>query len=238
MSLSAVIWDYDGTLVDSTKKNMAVTIEILKNFIPNIHQNLPTALSSIEEYQNANYKYKNWRDLYKNGYYLSPSQVDEAGKLWSPYQLKNQSIPDMYADLANTIKSFKDLKQGICSQNCSANIRNTLAKFGISEYFKAIIGYEEVSFLEQKPNPAGFLKCLSMLNTPLKSTTLIYIGDHPEDLTFGKNAEILLNSMGHDVRIKCIAVSYSGARPLEWKIKPDFIAASAEDIKIIIDSFL
>jgi phosphoglycolate phosphatase-like HAD superfamily hydrolase len=236
MALSAIIWDYDGTLIDSTKKNMLVTVEILKNFIPDIGQNLPPALTSVEEYIRANHKYQNWRELYKQCYNLTDSQIDAAGKLWSPYQLESPVIPDMFAGLRDIVKFFGDIKQGICSQNCSVNIGKTLAQFGILEYFAAIIGYEEVSFIEQKPNPAGFLKCLDMLNISLKSSTIIYIGDHQEDVVFGKNAATLLKNAGHDVEVKCIAVDYSGSKPLDWTLKPDFVASSACDIQTIINA--
>ncbi len=76
MTLSAILWDYDGTLVDSTKKNMAVTIEILQEFIPDIHQKLPTVLTYPEEYRQANYKYKDWREIYRECYNLSESQIN------------------------------------------------------------------------------------------------------------------------------------------------------------------
>ncbi|WP_276629399.1 hypothetical protein [Terrisporobacter hibernicus] len=60
MKISAILWDYDGTLVNSVKKNIEVTKEVLKNFIPDLDNNLPKALTSVENYEEANYKYKNW----------------------------------------------------------------------------------------------------------------------------------------------------------------------------------
>ena len=32
----AILWDYDGTLVDSSRKNMEVTISIFRKFYPDI----------------------------------------------------------------------------------------------------------------------------------------------------------------------------------------------------------
>jgi HAD superfamily hydrolase (TIGR01549 family) len=237
MTLSAILWDYDGTLVDSTQKNMAVTIEILKKFIPDIQKTPPTVLTSTDEYRNANFKYKNWREMYKYCYHLSEKQIDEAGQLWSSYQLKNQMTPNLFPGLKDAIQALVSIKLGICSQNCGITIRKALNEFGLSSYFKAIIGYEEVSWAEQKPNPAGFLKCLMTLNVPLQNTTIISIGDHQEDVTFGKSAERLLKNNGFEATVKCVAVDYSGSKPLNWKLKPDFIASSAGDIKAIIDNF-
>ena len=131
----------------------------------------------------------------------------------------------------------RDVKQGIRSRNCAISIRKTLKKLGLSPYFEAIVGYEEVPWTEQKPNPAGFIKCLNMLNISLNNATVFYIGDHQEDVAFGKNAEALLNNGGHQVEVKCIAVNYSGSKPSDWILKPDFVASAPEDIHSIINGF-
>lgn len=234
MKVAAILWDYDGTLVDSTGKNMAVTIDVLKNFDPDIEDNLPEALTSVESYKKANYQYKNWRELYKNAYQLTESQVEEAGKLWSPCQLSNRMTADLYPNLDSVIRTFRHIPQGICSQNCSINIKKTLHAYHVLTYFNAIIGYEEVPYLEQKPNPAGFIKCMEMLPKPEKNTTIIYIGDHEEDVSFGKNAEIVLKQKGYDISVTSIAVDYSGSTPGKWRNKPDFIASDAKDIQNVI----
>ncbi len=237
MALSAILWDYDGTLVDSTKKNMAVTVEVLQNFIPDIQQHLPLVLTDAEEYRRANHKFKDWREMYRECYNLSESQIDKAGDLWSTFQLKNRLTPELFPGLGELFKIVRGVKQGICSRNCAISIRKTLKKLGLSPYFEVIVGYEEVPWTEQKPNPAGFIKCLNMLNVSLNNTTVFYIGDHQEDVVFGKNAKDLLNDGGHQVEVKCIAVDYSGSKPSDWISKPDFVASSPEDIHTIINGF-
>ena len=42
----AILWDYDGTLVDSSRKNMEVTISIFRKFYPDIAANMPDVLKS------------------------------------------------------------------------------------------------------------------------------------------------------------------------------------------------
>lgn len=236
MRISAIIWDYDGTLVDSTQKNIEVTIDVLKNFNPDIEDNLPEALTSIENYNRVNYQYKNWRELYKHAFLLTDDQVNKAGDLWSPCQLSNRTLPKLYPDIDKIIQGCGTIAQGICSQNCSINIKKSLKAFHLLEYINAIVGYEEVPYLEQKPNPAGFLKCVEMLSVPIEHSTILCIGDHEEDVTFGKNAALLLNKKGCDVTVTSIAVDYSGSTPKKWKNKPDFIASSAKSIQNIIET--
>lgn len=236
MNIAAILWDYDGTIVDSTKKNIAVTKEVLNNYIEDINNNLPEALTSLENYQKANYKYKNWRELYKYAYGLTDEQMDEAGKLWSPYQLANDTLPDMFEGMSHVIKELGKYKQGICSQNCAKNIKKTLTSFGLDEYFGAIRGYEEVSYSEQKPNPAAFINCIEQLNIPMSKSTMFYIGDHQEDTIFGKNAMAYYQSKGYDIEVICIGAEYSGHSSENWVVKPDYIANSPEEILDIINS--
>jgi len=238
MKISAILWDYDGTLVNSVKKNIEVTKEVLKNFIPDLDNNLPKALTSVENYEEANYKYKNWRELYKFAYGLTDEQIDEAGKLWSPYQLKDTTLPDMFDEMDEVVKKLSNIKQGICSQNCSKNIYNTLKHYNVEKSFHSIIGYEDISYTEQKPNPTGFLKCVERLDISLDDSTLIYIGDHQEDTIFGKNAEDFYKSKGYNTKVICISASYSGNTPSDWIVKPDFTAYSATYILDIINKIL
>ena len=53
MPIGAILWDYDGTLADSSKKNIEVTVEILRRFIPDVDENVPEPLASRASYQDA-----------------------------------------------------------------------------------------------------------------------------------------------------------------------------------------
>ena len=64
MSISAILWDYDGTLADSSKKNIEVTLEILRHFIPDVDENVPEALSSRSSYLDAQGKLSEWMEVY------------------------------------------------------------------------------------------------------------------------------------------------------------------------------
>lgn len=44
MKTAAIIWDYDGTLIDSARKNMAVAVEGLRRFDSEIDGHLHEAL--------------------------------------------------------------------------------------------------------------------------------------------------------------------------------------------------
>jgi len=45
MSIKAILWDYDGTIMDSSRKSIEVSLEVLSAFIPDIYENVPKPLS-------------------------------------------------------------------------------------------------------------------------------------------------------------------------------------------------
>jgi phosphoglycolate phosphatase-like HAD superfamily hydrolase len=61
--IEAVNWDYDGTLVDTRQKNLDVTKEIVWEVLQKNHETF-SALQSLENYEKANSRSANWRDLY------------------------------------------------------------------------------------------------------------------------------------------------------------------------------
>ena len=83
MRTAAILWDYDGTLVDSAVKNRFVTVQLLKRFDPDIERHLPPALQSVEAYRQANLRWSGWKEVCRREYGLTLPQLEEAGRLWS-----------------------------------------------------------------------------------------------------------------------------------------------------------
>lgn len=232
----AILWDYDGTLVDSARKNMAVTIEVLRHFDPDIESHLPTALQSYEAYQIANHHYRNWRELYTSCYGIPIDKLDEAGSLWTPEQERSTVIPDMFPELASVLLELKNIPMGICSQNDSGIIRKTLEYYGVSDCFQHVIGYADIPGQMQKPHPYGFCRCAEILNPSNKDGTYLYIGDHSDDVAFGKNGAA---ATGHDVI--CITTDYLGLNRdtySSWKTVPEYYVESPKALRNVIHQTL
>ncbi len=237
MNILGILWDYDGTMVDSAEKNRAVTIEVLKYFDKEIESHLPDALRSYEKYQRANHAYKNWRDLYQYGFGLKESQLDEAGKLWAPLQLKNKKIPDMFEGLPDLFRCLKPVKMGICSQNANKNIKETLKYYGVDDCFEVVVGYDDVAGDEQKPNPEGFIKCVHLLEKNDKDGVFIYIGDHSEDVVFAKNAQKKLE--GNHVSVIGITIDHLKRNgDQNWVVQPDYFVSTTKELEQILRDLL
>lgn len=234
MKISCVIWDYDGTLVDTRMKNLNVTKAIISEVMGDIDiEN--SVLDSLENYEQANVKSSNWRELYRNEFGLTEKQIDNAGKLWTKFQLLDKTEVQLFEGISFTVQKLSAYSQGIVSQNSSENIKNNLERNNLAKYFNQIIGYEEVDFTKQKPNPEGLLKCISGITDQKNNGPVVYIGDHITDIECAQNAN---EKMGRKAVIS-ILLKYNKLSLAEgWEYKPDYISDRPEDILEIIDKII
>jgi len=150
MRINGVIWDYDGTLVDTRMKNLNVTKAIISEIMSNKAIEY-SVLDSLENYEKANTKSSNWRELYRNEFGFDEKQIDYAGSLWTKFQLLDKTEVDLFEGISFTVPKLKKYPQGIVSQNSSENIKNNLERFNLEKYFDRIVGYEEVDFTNKNP---------------------------------------------------------------------------------------
>ena len=107
MKVNAILWDYDGTLVNSAPKNIDITKLILSEVAPRLtEENLPHYLKNEKSYHIANHQSKNWQDLYVNYYGMTENEMLQAGTLWTEYQLKNSTPVELFSEIKQTIFPF------------------------------------------------------------------------------------------------------------------------------------
>ena len=233
MKLDAVLWDYDGTIVNSVPKNINITKSILSIVAPHLTQdNLPHYLQSEAAYHEANHAAENWQDLYVNYYGMTEDEMLAAGSLWAEHQLSNTTPVSLFTGVVDTIRDLSFVSHGICSQNSSENINNVLSDAQVGNYFKAVIGYDDVSVNGQKPSPEGGLNCLERMFGNPADKAIMYIGDHEADVQFARNLQAAL---GQNSTVISVAVAYSGARPENWVFQPDFVIHSPRELTAICD---
>ncbi|MGD8426541.1 MAG: HAD-IA family hydrolase [Balneolaceae bacterium] len=231
--VQAIIWDYDGTLVDTRRKNLEVTKEIMREVTGNSIE-VYEALQSLDQYQAANEDSANWRALYKTYFRLSGAQIDEAGTLWKEYQARNETEVSLFHNIRLVLKNLSDFRHGIVSQNAKGNIASYLAKQDLSLYFSTLIGYEEIDYDQQKPDPTGLLRCIQKL-TNFEEGSVVYIGDHETDSQCAYLANQKLKKSGRGPRVFSIAALYGVTTDTEnWKYKPNFEAHDPKDISLIV----
>ncbi|WP_275076733.1 HAD family hydrolase [Providencia rettgeri] len=232
MTINAILWDFDGTLVDSTSRNLHITKQILSIVAPHLSgSDLPLPLHSKEHYKNADHQARNWQDLYTTFYGLTYQEMQQAGKLWSVFQEKSPLEFALFEGIKDVLQQHAAIPHGICSQNAQKNICNLLEKNHILNYFQEIIGYDDIPSHYQKPHYWGGVKCLERMQRESQIQRIVYIGDHESDTLFARN---LQSQLGY--RVNSIAVAYSGANPLNWENAPDYIAYSVSELSLILRS--
>ena len=231
----AIIWDYDGTLVDSRQKNLNVTRKIVSKILKGDPTEIP-ALSSLSNYHQAHIKSTNWREFYKESFGLTGEQTDDAGRMWTEFQIKENTPIPLMDGVEEAIISLRGVPQGIVSQNSRENIIQYLKEKNLLSYFKSIIGYEEVDLERQKPNPEGLMMCIERL-TDFKPGNVVYIGDHETDVRCTVNANNILSENKTDIKIISIGAFYGfNVDTSSWSVLPDYKIQSAGNIIDIIDN--
>ncbi|MDR9830474.1 HAD family hydrolase [Vibrio sp. FNV 38] len=235
MTLDAILWDYDGTLVNSVPKNIDITKTILSIVAPHLTgEHLPKYLRDEDSYHEANHGAKNWQDLYVDYYGLTHDEMILAGSLWAEHQEKNETEVLLFDGIKRVVDEFAQLPHGICSQNSRNNIRRVLKNNGIDAPFKSIVGYDDVSNGKQKPHAFGGIKCVESIFGTAGSQCLMYIGDHEADTQFARN---LQTALGGTTQVIAVAAGYSRSEPEQWAVQPDYIAQDVEDLLGIIGKY-
>jgi phosphoglycolate phosphatase-like HAD superfamily hydrolase len=93
--INAVVWDFDGTLGDTREKNLQVTRRIVERVTGRSHVEFPV-LRTLEDYASASRRSVNWRQFYRQEFGLTEDETDEAGRLWTEYQLNDGHPTPMY----------------------------------------------------------------------------------------------------------------------------------------------
>lgn len=234
MKIDAILWDYDGTLVNSVPKNIDITKQILSIVAPRLSgENLPQALKSEKAYHIANHQAKNWQILYKENYGLTEDEMLEAGKMWHEYQLINSTPVELFSGIEQTLNQIQ-LPQGICSQNSSENINQVLKKNNLAHKFISIVGYDDIPTNAQKPSPIGGIKCLRKIFDTKIDKNIIYVGDHEGDVEFARNIN---KKLSKNNQVISIVAKYSGADTRFWTYKPDFEIESPTDLLNILNNY-
>jgi len=215
----AILWDFDGTLADSAAKNIAITKQILNHVAPRLTgDSLPRSLESAADYHVANHAAAHWRDLYRDFFGMTSTEIEHAGPLWETYQMLDKTEVTLFDGVAETIGRLSHLPQGICSANATSNIRQVLTEHGINSAFQSVIGYEDLPHHHQKPAPDGGLKCLQEIFGSTNGKTIIYVGDHIADVLFARG---LGERLGVSNTVISVVITHSGANPEQWREQPD-----------------
>ena len=187
MNKKLILFDYDGTIVDSAKMIVKGAIEAFRmcglpdpdpnKVRENIGKPLATALDAYAP----------------KGYEVNPEMISNAYRKWYAEQgrlgLQDEPLfPGMFK-LINDLKINKEFHIGVATNKSRIALNNGLKKHNLINIFDITLTMDEA---KAKPDPDMAIKAMSMLNIEKKST--IIVGDTINDIGLGVNAGI--NSIG------------------------------------------
>lgn len=232
-NIKGIFYDFDGTLVDSRKKNFNVTKKIVKTVTERTPESF-SILKSLKHYQSALQRSTNWRDFYECYFKLSKEETDIAGSRWTEFQLHDSTPALVFEGIPQLLEEFKNVNHAIISQNSKDLIQKILDENNIHDYFDFIIGYEEVGMRHQKPDPEGLITSMEIIEKPI-SGSYIYIGDHESDVQFASNANRYLKENALGAKVISIAAHYqSESDQHPWTYLPDFHVYSVSELGDIL----
>ena len=228
-SLTAVIWDFDGTLVDTRRRNFNVVRRLLAEVTGRRLDGI-AALRSPEVYDRVNRGYANWRDLYLREFGFSEEETDRVGRMWTRYQLEDDTPAPVFDGVASVLSALRFVPHGVVSMNGRHQIARSLREANLHEQFAWIVGWEDVDIRRQKPEPDALLDCIQR-TTGFGPGTVLYVGDHETDARCAANARRVLAERGSAVSIVTVAAGFTGPPDIErWSAQPDHTALHPHEI--------
>jgi HAD superfamily hydrolase (TIGR01549 family) len=226
--VAGVIWDFDGTLADTRRRNLRVTRRIFREVLGREPDRHPE-LGSVERYEAANRRAENWRELYRETFGLDEEETDRAGRAWSEYQLSDETPTPLFPGVVEAVRSLDGMPQGIVSLNSRENILGILQTAEVARHFGVVVGYREVDLRRQKPHPEALLLCLERLE--VATGRVLYVGDHDTDVRCARNANARLRGDGRELQVVAAGARFPASPEVDsWAEAPDHVAGSPGDV--------
>lgn len=183
-SVQAVVWDLDGTLVDSvvdlaasvnvvlTEQHAAALAEdqiraMIGNGVGKLLDRAAAAAGLTGEAANPDALYRRFTEHY----------ADNCCNATRVY--------DGVIETLSTLRA-RGFKQGVCTNKPESMARTVIATLQIGEYFSAIVGGDSTAF--RKPHKAPMLMCLEQMGCAAERSLMV--GDSAADVELARNCNM------------------------------------------------
>lgn len=203
-SISTILFDWDGTLVDSAQLGL---VAYEKSFaalgVPFDHEAYCAVYSP------------NWLTVYE-GLGLPKEHWQRADELWTQHY--DEQSAKLIKGAGETVAEIrqKGYRLGVVSSGNAGRVNREIKELGMAGFFEVVICHEQIR--NRKPHPEGIEIALQQLR--VAATQTAYVGDSPEDIQMGKSANVT-------------TVGVLSAYPTSWKLQtsePDIYLESFADL--------
>jgi phosphoglycolate phosphatase len=179
MSLQLILFDLDGTLVDS-----ATDIANAFNYAIEQHGIPPVSRTEIEAMLGEGMalimkKFDEWKELG-----VDPAVIRKHFREYYLAHIAVYSSP--YPGVEDTLQRLKDFKKAVVSNKLEVFTVKTLRQLHLLRYFDLVVGGD--SGPERKPSPQAILSVLIKLGVSADATLMV--GDTAYDIEAGRGAGV------------------------------------------------
>ena len=190
MKLKGILFDHDGTLVDSEVTHFQLWKRVLEK------HNVELAEQGYKDFHSGTPTPKNAEILVeKYSLSITPKELAEEKEVATHAYLKEQSFPLMSDSLA-TIQYFHQigLKLGVVTGAGRFGVKSTLQAYDLEDYFDVITTGEDVAL--SKPSPDVYLLALEKLG--LQADECIAIEDTENGIRSATAAGLICCAVRND----------------------------------------
>ncbi|MEK6879386.1 MAG: HAD family hydrolase [Nanoarchaeota archaeon] len=206
--IKLIIFDFDGTIVDSRKFHINGLINSLRK------EGFRIKRSSINKLIG-----KKTKEILKDFHINKKDKIKKLFKDINDEKRKNINMVRFIGKSKNIIKNLQKYHLVIISNAETNYIKEICKKEGIKKYFKEILGAEKF-----KNKETAIKKLAKKYN--YKKNQIIFIGDRYSDILLGERAGITTIAISNKY-------SWSSKKSL-LKQNPDFLIYKIEDVEKII----
>ena len=173
--ISTLVFDWDGTLADSASLGLAA---FQKSFAE-------LGFQFREDIYEATYS-PNWYSTYE-ALGLPREKWEQADKLWLEHYGEDAAqLIDGVAETLNELRR-RNYRLGVVTSGSESRVCREIDRSHLREVFEAVICNEHI--INKKPHPEGLELALQQLQSAADVSA--YVGDAPEDIAMGKQANVL-----------------------------------------------
>jgi pyrophosphatase PpaX len=210
MKINTILFDLDGTLINTNDLIIESFLHTLNNYYPN-------------KYQRADVLPFLGPTLYETFGSLNPEKMEEMVKVYRKFNHEQHDIlVTEFETVFDTVKTLHEqgFKLGIVTTKIRDTVNMGLKLTKLDQFFDVVVTLDDVE--HAKPHPEPILKALEQLGSSPEEA--IMVGDNHHDVEAGKNAGT-----------KTAGVSWSvKGREYISSHQPDYLLEKMSDILPIV----
>jgi phosphoglycolate phosphatase len=179
--LQAVLFDWDGTLLDSYRADGRAYLRMFSAL------GIPWDLADLARHYSPD-----WHNVYRAAK-LPPARWSEADRLWRLYY--SEERPTLQPGARRVLQKLAGrYRLGLVTSGSAWRVRAQLHSLSLRSYFAVRVFGDEIP--QRKPHPAQLRIALGRIGC--EPAACVYVGDAPEDVAMARRAGVaVVGVLGH-----------------------------------------